>query len=733
LVRHFELALAILAFFPFEAEERNDMPIQPALNDLNTTKRRPGATKRPRAVAALLCLIFAVSFEVTAQAQPDFSATHIETGSLVAPENQSLWRQYFRWLNRQNDEQISRDFRRLQDILTSKDESNLGALLKMLHSLRPDLPMQIRWLLSAVEIKQGITDFHTLADAQLALQFTNVQIESKLVIAGEKSELRPDLLYKLPGDTGESARVLRLGSRRHLVFLQRYWQRLPTLIPAEAVTERLEQSRVRWMSAIALMRDEQSTDTVLDLLEEFTPSAMRRFTSSADKDRFLELSTQLLSDLSIHFLGSTAYRDDKPAYESKSPESRRIQGLIKSWIGDDPLFFVQKYSSLRLYRFVNLHDFLARPMDDGNQRQLVNFLSSKKGDAESFLISVMALTKNKTIAPSPEMRAWSKTALQILLSAFMKHDRVVVTTGVLDSASMSPSQFDALMSAFYDAYTSGWPLDPELAHFLIKHRTPRTETMSDDRWNDLEWKRLECAERGLAPEEFKAALIERMASTREGDVYDGLLAGRYLNVKLSNADLDAVAAQFKIRMRGAGDDAANEAWAKNNARMTKVMFALSPKDADLQAYLASIYFSRRVDTAVAPQDALEYLAKSGAAPVEVRDELIRRLRFVGHGDTVGNFLALIRLFPGEGLEIIGIIHRHRSAPEKIKHLLRVLVSESEANPQLYESIKNAVKTHPDKTLYQGQLLHSWIKSKIEMRAGGNAENQCRQLFSLSKR
>jgi hypothetical protein len=710
------------------------MPIQPALNKLNTTKKPPGAMNRPRAIAALLCLIFAVSFDATAQAQPDFSATHFETGSLIAPENQSLWRQYFRWLNRQSDEQISRDFRRLQDILTSKDESNLGALLKMLHSLRPDLPMQIRWLLSAVEIKQGIADFHTLADAQLALQFTNVRIEPKPTLLGENSELRPDLFYKLPGDTGENPRVLRLESLRHLIFLQRHWQRLPTLVPAETITERLEQSRVRWMSAIALMRNEQSTDTVLDLLEEFTPSPMRRFTSSADKDRFLELSTQLLSDLSMHFPNSTSYGDDKPAYESKSPESRRIQSLVKRWIGDDPLFFVQKYSSLRLHRFVSLHDFLARPMADGDQRQLVDFLSSKKGDPESFLISTIALAKNRSaIAPSPEMRAWSKTALQILLSAFMKHDRVVVTTGVLDSASMSPSQFDALMSAFYDAYTSGGPLDPELARFLIKHRTPRTETMSDYSWNDLEWKRLECAERGLAPEEFKAALIERMASTREGDVYDGLLAGRYLNVKLSNADLEAVAAQFKIKMRGAGNDAANEAWAKNNAQMTKVMLALSPKDADLQAYLSSIYFSRRVDTAVAPQDALEYLAKSGAAPVEVRDELIRRLRFVGHGDTVGNFLALIRLFPGEGLEIVGIIHRHRSAPEKIKHLLRVLVSESEANPQLYESIKNAVKTHPDKTLYQGQLLHSWIKSKIEMRSSGNAENQCRQLFSLSKR
>lgn len=686
-----------------------------------------GAT-RGRTLAALLCLVFAVSFNTTAQAQRDFSSTQIEAHSLLVPESQPMWREYFRWLGHQSDERISRDFRRLQAVLTSSDQEkkgNLEALLKMLHSIRPDLPLQLRWLLAAVEIKQGIVDFHTLADAQLALQFTDLRLEPKMALSGDKPSSTTDLLYRLPDTTGEAPRALRLDSLRSLVFLQRHWQRLPILVPAETIDDRLEQSRLLWLDAIRNMYHEQSHHSTLELLAEFAPPSMRHFSSRTNKDRFLELSTSILSDLSASF------------YKTKSPEWTQIQNLVRGWLSDDPVFFARKFSSLRLYRFVNLRDVLALPLTDNAQRELVDFLASNKGDPESFLISVLMLAKSQSTGiPSSEMHSWTKRAMQILLSGIMRYDRMSLATGALETITMSSSQFNDFIRAFYDVYTSGRPLDPDLARLLIERRTPRTDAMSDFEWSDLEWKRLECAEHGLTPEEFRASLVERMVTTRESDAYDGLLAGRYLNAKLPAADLETVATQFKKKMRGTVKDTASDAWAQNNAWMVKVTFALSPKDAELQAYLSSIYLSRRVDAPITPLDALDYLAKSGAAPVEVHDDLIRRLRFVGHGDTAGSFLALVKLFPDEGLEIIAIVHRHRSAPEKIKHLLRVLVSECESNPRLYDSIKRAVKTHPDKAiaeaLYQGQPLHSWIKTKIEMRGGASIENQCRQLFSTPK-
>ena len=182
----------------------------------------------------------------------------------------------------------------------------------------------------------------------------------------------------------------------------------------------------------------------------------------------------------------------------------------------------------------------------------------------------------------------------------------------------------------------------------------------------------------------------------------------------------------------------DKAWSKNEAELVTVIRAIEPADPELHSYLSRVYTKRDMENPIAAQTALSHIAETGEGADEVKQEMIRKLKFVAAGDTAGTFKAFITLYPQEGAQILEIVYRHRGAKEKLIPMLKVLIEQSQFNLEILSSVHHAVAHFHDRKVanaeYMGQTLDVWLKTQLEKRGVNlSTENFCKNILNANSK
>ena len=679
-------------------------------------------------------LSIALAFLAPARAQyRDIPMIH----DITDPREQPKWHAYLKKLRGtgHQHEEISEGIHWLIVYSRRADKPEAAKYIAELRKLRAELPLEFRWFLSALEIKHGMIDADTLKDAESALRSTTI-VDSGLIWRNVADKL----YYHLPGDKKDVERMIHFRSLENLVFLQRYWQQLPLHVDIKGDQE-LEAKRVRWMRAIrTLVGSDIRLYELTELLKDLDPPAMRKFASRAKASEFLTLAVETLEAVTnsvgnFSQEGPTQFRFGIFSIHRDSYDA--IRGFVEAWIHKDVGYLVEQYNYLRRRGLVQLDQLLARPALEEDRIALERALDAKGGALDSYLVAALLYGNRYSSAPHADYAAKaSLAAVQILLGAAIERRDVRFELKGFDNLYFTQKEFGSFVRSFLDIYRKTGVLAPEAVAWLAKRNVLRTEAMSEHEWLELEWMRVECLERAMPADAFKAMLVKTAVGEKGISLHEQILAAKYLRAKLQAPDLERISTLVKSRAQGVAPESYAGAqagtWSRDNAALVYVIRALHPEDRELVKHLSTVYSERFVDGPISAEAALYVLRESGTATEDVKASLLHRLRFVSAGDSAGSFTSLIKMFPEEGVEIVQILYRHRSAPEKLAPMLVSLVTQIESNYQLFLSVRSGLRSQKDASitnaLYQGQPLDAWLESKLKSR--GSWERLCKAGLSV---
>ena len=323
----------------------------------------------------------------------------------------------------------------------------------------------------------------------------------------------------------------------------------------------------------------------------------------------------------------------------------------------------------------------------------------------------------------------------LIMNATIVHGAVRVSNATIEGTHYTTEEYSAVLKEFYAMLSSNRRLTVELAEKLLKKPSLKIPGMSELEWQHVEWSRYTSLEKSLTREVLLEHLVQVAADEIKSELFDRVIAAEFIRTRIKPKNLQELALRVKARAQGVKTSAykvtEDKVWAQEGAQLVTVMRSLDPSDHEMHKFLSNIYAGRSFDGPIAGQTALSLLADSGRGNEEIKREILQRLQYVTAGDSVATFTALIRLFPQAGEEIMEVIYRHRTAPEKLKPMLFALIDECVKNPALLESIKAGLASSPNRTaakaLYQNLELGPWLDIQVNRKkeAQASAGNLCK--------
>lgn len=634
-------------------------------------------------------------------------------------DRDSTWARYFESLSDDFKRRaLNAEFNLLQTHLMQKNtDSKALGYLALLQRIRRHLPNEIRWLLAAAEIDHDLLSAETAADAKNALE--KLYMDEKFSLSLLESNYLHRLSYEHRPLRGRATQVqLNLPSLREFFYLFRMWNRLPLISSPQQMTHLLEQRRIMWARAVCRHSDLAFTDfpRYRDLLNEFAPPAMRKFSSSQNtEDFFLQLII-------------TVRRLKEQSGKAPVGQEHVIPSLLATlgaWLNADAIYVFQNMDRLLRLGVINPREVIFRSFSAREVEDLRQMARRPRLDIDSYLLVTVALLNSLDVTDIDFGRALEE-ALSILNGAAMNRGTVRVSQFTFMSQYLAQDSYLAILGAFYELFGTKKQLPQAQALRLLGMHTLHVPILSEEAWFDWERNRLRAVENALPPAEFKEELTRQVSGEKIGTLHDKMLAGRYLRENMKVNDLGEIVLRTKRKAMGRKTLSARgpsiEVWEQNNGELIQVVGALDPLDRDLRRYLIDTYITQRVDGPIGARSALLMLPQLGRSTESIQDMavvkpgLLRRLRSVQAGDSDGSFRVFLRLFPEEGVEIHRILFLHRSETSKLKLMMLTLIQEAEANPQILLELQRA-GTLPttQRALYQGHSLEAWLEHMIQAR------------------
>lgn len=631
---------------------------------------------------------------------------------------------------------------------TSKDfvayirNKNSEQFLRTFQPIRKDLPIEFRWILSAIETGSNRPMPETVSDARNALK--NARLYERTSLSLRRTDIKNTLTFRRDGEpANEFSHQRDFQLLEDVTSLYRNWQIASASAPDAAA---YEQDRLRWINYLYSLAGQTSIATFNELLKDFERPGMRDFTSASKQREFFKMVSNCIDEL-INKNGYYRYHV-KREYTISSwseIELNKSRAMLRDWITKDLEFSLVEFTDLNNNLTLRPNDIFNRIADPELRfadetvlQQVINAPDPKKIKVDSFVIAHLLASNLDIVTSSSQVQGLA--AYEIIFKAAQKPEGMQLNYLGLEKKYVLLETYSEILKEFLKIYRTRH-LDAGVARRLLSDSVPKLAGMSEDEWANLEWQRLECAENALDSEEFKSALIAKYLGETSSVLDHRLMVAKYLRTKLKVTDLNEIAMRLKLSTQGSAkkDFKTDEltVWEKQNAQLVRLVMMLNPKDADLDTYLVSVFVKNRVDGPLGAHGAISLLEQTGTSSDLVREELVRRLQYVGSGDSAGNFEALLKLYPATGQSIVDIVYRHRTAPEKLKPMLLVLLKQIAINPSLLESIRNGLKRHPEKNvssaLYQGHTLDNWLDAKKKFgRAEAAKALSCAAILSSSK-
>ncbi len=638
---------------------------------------------------------------------------------LLDPARSNQWHMYFRALSQnKNEAEIGDAFRSLHIEMLKEGVAN--DYIRVLQTMRNDLPTEIRWLLAAHEIYRQNISPETLPDAVSAV--LNTEIVERIGWFILFPEVDKYLVYKDPKHGGDR-REMPLITINNLMFLHGQWQRAPTLPGyknlSPEVELRLQNKKIDWISSIEKTARQLTARDIEELLTYMEPPETRQFFNRQQSDRFSDFAKLLLIKMRRRL-----------SYENANFPG--IKSKIMSWMDLD--YQLHHFDELKRYGFVTPEEIVRRPLQPEDIKTLRRILGQKLYFVDSQVLAAFLWARNQTQTADEEISdVASRRVFDILFNAKINtHDDRGVSAGIgtLRKQWLQNGEFRIMINFFFEIFSKPNMLKPDLAADLLQQFSPRFEGQSDEEWIDWEWKRLQTAENSMPAEEFKEFLVKRAVRESDSTLLDQVIAAKYLRLKMNIPNLEEVALRLKSRAEGVKTTSfkgvKTATWSREHGRLISALKALRPDDPDLKNYLSMVYTTRHMEGAISPQKALQLLNDTSVATDDMKEAMLKKLLKVSPGDSQETFKIFLKQFPKESPAIIDIIYVHRGVKEKIVPLMATLVESAKSNPEILSGLEENIKKHPNKNvaaaLYQGLTLDSWLRQKL----GGTV--RCKTIF-----
>ncbi|MFN9067817.1 MAG: hypothetical protein ACK5V3_11355 [Bdellovibrionales bacterium] len=592
----------------------------------------------------------------------------------------------------------------------SQRGSKASPFFEFLESNRKTLPLEVRWFLSAIEIQRGTIKPLTLSDARQAVERMDFTEEFNLFDIFKTPRLSRDIFYIHPDDKTQTQKVIRLYSLDALVEYFGEWHKSAALNEDNYISDVLQSKRLRWFRAAINLTRDFDVSGIRELVSLFVEPKMRTFSDPANQYEFYKSSVLLLEKVQLMYARYTYDNSQGLQYgvvdKNKIPYLE-LAGHIKSWLATDIFFVFNHFFKLTSLGVFSLDEFFQRQTDETAKPQLIRIL---EGDSEvdSKLAAGIYLIRNLNSLDGKLRDKIIDQVILIFIKAKVKPAGFEIYSGK-SIVVIKPEIYYRLLSLFY-AYAKERPApSANMWVHVLTSEVIKFSTLSDSEWTRLENLRLDCLRANVEGSALENYLIQLISGKKGSDLAMRTLAGAYVR---KNLNPDALQDFTSKVLSASGSD-----WGRNSAELVYAIHSLNPQHPGLIDYLNQIYSKQVLTSALSPQEALRLLGLSGqAVNLHLKSELLKKLNVVGVGDTAGTFLAFIRMFPNEVFDMASVIHRHRSAPEKLRQLLQILIQSSVENSVILNLFLSQLSDHPEKGVstatYQGLTLDKWLQYQV---------------------
>ncbi len=597
---------------------------------------------------------------------------------------------------------------------------------EFLNSNRHDLPIEVRWLLSAIEIQRGTLQPATLNDALQALERIDFTEDFSLFDVFKTQRLSREIYYTHPDDKSQSQKAIRLLSLDVLADYFNVWHKSPLLAGKPLATRTLESKRLKWFQAAINLTRDFDISGIRDLVSLYADPNMRTFTSSSDQYEFYKSSLLLFEKIQMMY-ARYSY-DHTQGLQYGVADKNRIPYLalgehIKNWLSSDISFMLDHFFKLQTLGVFSLEEFFNKSSSEEEKQRLVRVLEGES-EVDSKLAAGLYLIKHSGTEETHSRKDLVDRVISILHSAKNKPTGIEIQFGK-SSAVVKSEIYYQLLSLFYNLLEQTPVRDAGLWKRVLSSEVVKFSSLSEEAWARMENQRLDCLSANIDNSSLEEYLFQLISGKRNSSLSMRVLAGAYFRKKIKSVSL----VDFTTKVLSAS----GHNWEKNSAELVYIVHSLNPQNPALLDYLNNVYLRKFLTSSLSPQEALRLLGLSGQTGIpHLKSELLKKLSVVGVGDTAGTFSAFIRLFPNDVLDMASVIHRHRSAPEKLKPLLQILILSSAESPSLLEQFLNQLSQHPDKAIatatYQGLTLDKWLQYQVNR----SSSAKCEAALSSSK-
>lgn len=386
-------------------------------------------------------------------------------------------------------EDVDKEFSRLQRWFMSVQTKQVRLVaIRSLQAVRKDLPLQIRWLLAAMEIHEGTVSEMTIQDAESALRRTEIAEVLSLDLGVFFSGGSKSLIYEYFGPGR-----LVMENSREVLFLESAWQQVPVLAASLGLKiqsdERLEVSRASWMRILAKMEFDVDVVQIRNSIELLNQNHYLNFKSKQAKENYFESALSLLSNLYAEYRRTSQIKDGKlQTALSGVDHYRRIIEIVKSWLLSDIYFLAKRYDFLNRRGLLTIEEFITRPISDQDKIILQDFILKKeKLPLESYyLVCLLWSRKMKDFENAQYNKIAQKAVVDIIFPAQRIQYGMMLRGFAFEEQYLSQIEYNRFVQHFYEVFRLNANLREELALRILNLRTPRTQAIPDKDWYEFE-------------------------------------------------------------------------------------------------------------------------------------------------------------------------------------------------------------------------------------------------------
>lgn len=613
--------------------------------------------------------------------------------------------------------------------ILARTPQEMDRVIEVMQSTRDLMPVEFRWVLAAAELHRDKIAPMTAQDAFSALVQTGIY-QSGSLMGGMSMSLNFRYIIRNAYNREFKTYEARFNSIADLLFLFGNLHRAPELEPHLFVGTDAEDVRIRWLSHLRVMSKEVHASDILAAVLKLADQKARQFSTREKKEQFLLRMIDLVTDFGFRFGDAVELNTYGKATfklsDGNSAVFNRLRQLVRSWLVEDLIFASMNYDIYLRRGYITMDDFLSISMNDLKKAEVEKVIKkTEKVEFAPYVLNALLWVKNYAGDGSQTSLEATENLGKILLGAQLGiRNSLVLQDGLIKNREyIYPVDYLKYLNAFYEIAVPPVPMSKAVLDLAKRIRHVKFEFMSDEDWLKLERHRLHFIQKHSSTADFNSYIRKIFVDGAMGySLKDRIFVAKVFreigDPAVAQEMADVLKAQTRSRFYFNKASAVRAAWNKDEGSLVHLVFAMSPRDPDLNAYLVDRYVNHARDAAISGQNALRMLEAIGNTDIKVREEILRSLQFMGAGDSAGTLSALLRLFPDQGPKIVEIMHEHTADKErKLAPMLMVLRDRALENPQILQTIREAVRAGKNtpagsSQAYQGLRLDEWLERQV---------------------